>query len=106
VDKQGQGVRLRPQNSRIQVFTGAGKFCPSAGLVKPTDISFDAEEIAYVSEQRPSISVLEKSGKVLARFDTPGVGSTGLWWTPRGHLSRLGRRAKLISTSTSGDEAD
>ena len=79
VDKQGQVYVCDRENSRIQVFTGAGKFLSQwRDIVKPTDISFDAEEIAYVSEQRPSISVLEKSGKVLARFDTP-VSGHGLW---------------------------
>jgi len=79
VDKQGQVYVCDRENSRIQVFTGAGKFLSQwRDIVKPTDISFDAEEVAYVSEQRPSISVLEKSGKVLARFDTP-VSGHGLW---------------------------
>ena len=79
VDKQGLVYVCDRENSRIQVFTGAGKFLSQwRDIVKPTDISFDAEEIAYVSEQRPSISVLEKSGKVLARFDTP-VSGHGLW---------------------------
>jgi DNA-binding beta-propeller fold protein YncE len=79
VDKQGQVYVCDRENSRIQVFTGGGKFVSQwRDIVKPTDISFDAEEIAYVSEQRPSISVMEKSGKVLARFDTP-VSGHGLW---------------------------
>jgi DNA-binding beta-propeller fold protein YncE len=79
VDKQGQVYVCDRENSRIQVFTGAGKFLSQwRDIVKPTDISFDAEEIAYVSEQRPSISVMEKNGKVLARFDTP-VSGHGLW---------------------------
>ncbi len=85
------------ENSRIQVFTGAGKFVSQwRDIVKPTDISFDAQEIAYVSEQRPSISVLEKSGKVLARFDTP-VSGHGLWVDSAGeiYLASVGGK-KLI----------
>ena len=79
VDKQGQVYVCDRENSRIQVFTGAGKFLSQwRDIVKPTDISFDAEEVAYVSEQRPSISVLDKTGKPLARFDTP-VSGHGLW---------------------------
>jgi len=44
-----------------------------------------------VSEQRPSISVLEKTGKVLARFDTAGSGH-GLWVDSRGdiYLAQVG----------------
>ena len=66
------------ENSRIQVFTAAGTFISQwRDIHKPTDIYFDAQEIAYVSEQRPSISVLEKNGNVLARFDSPS--GHGLW---------------------------
>lgn len=78
VDKQGQVYVCDRENSRIQVFTAAGKFVSQwRDIHKPTDIYFDAREVAYVSEQRPSISVLEKNGKVLARFDTPS--GHGLW---------------------------
>ena len=38
---------------------------------------FDQQEIVYVSEQRPSVSVMEKNGNVLARFDSPS--GHGLW---------------------------
>ena len=97
VDKAGQVYVCDRENSRIQVFTGAGKFLSQwRDIVKPTDISFDAEEVAYVSEQRPSISVLEKSGKVLARFDTAASGH-GLWVDSRGdiYLASVGSK-KLI----------
>jgi len=97
VDKQGQVYVCDRENSRIQVFTGAGKFLSQwRDIVKPTDISFDAEEIAYVSEQRPSISVMDKSGKVLARFDTP-VSGHGLWVDATGdiYLASVGGK-KLI----------
>ena len=97
VDKQGQVYVCDRENSRIQVFTGTGKFVSQwRDIVKPTDISFDAQEIAYVSEQRPSISVMEKSGNVLARFDTP-VSGHGLWVDSAGdiYLASVGAR-KLI----------
>jgi sugar lactone lactonase YvrE len=97
VDRQSQVYVCDRENSRIQVFTGAGKFVSQwRDIVKPTDICFDAQEIAYVSEQRPSISVLEKSGKVLARFDTPASGH-GLWVDSLGdiYLASVGAR-KLI----------
>ena len=78
VDRQGQVYVCDRENSRIQVFTGAGKFLSQwRDIMKHTDICFDKQEVAYVSEQRPSISVLEKNGKVLARFDSPS--GHGLW---------------------------
>jgi len=78
VDRQGQIYVCDRENSRIQVFTGAGKYLSQwKDIHKPTDIVFDQQEIVYVSEQRPSISVLEKNGNVLARFDSPS--GHGLW---------------------------
>ena len=79
VDRQSQVYVCDRENSRIQVFSAAGKFLSQwRDIVKPTDIVFDQTEVAYVSEQRPSISVMEKNGAVLARFDTP-VSGHGLW---------------------------
>ena len=62
-------------------------------IVKPTDIWFNKQEIAYVSEQRPSISIMDRSGKVLARFDTPGSGHA-LWVDSAGdiYLAEAGGR--------------
>jgi DNA-binding beta-propeller fold protein YncE len=78
IDRGGQVYVCDRENSRIQVFTGAGKFLSQwRDIHKPTDICFDAQEVVYVSEQRPSISVLEKNGTVLARFDSPS--GHGLW---------------------------
>jgi DNA-binding beta-propeller fold protein YncE len=78
VDRQGQIYVCDRENSRIQVFTGAGKYLTQwKDVMKPTDIVFDKQEVVYVSEQRPSISVLEKNGTVLARFDSPA--GHGLW---------------------------
>ena len=97
MDRQSQVYVCDRENSRIQVFTGAGKFLAQwRDIHKPTDIYFDAQESAYVSEQRPSISVLEKSGKVLARFETAASGH-GLWVDSRGdiYLASVGGK-KLI----------
>src|SRR5207249_4934198 len=53
---------------------------------EPTDIYFNKQQVAYVSEQRPSISIMDTSGgKVLARFDTPGSGH-GLWVDSAGDI--------------------
>ena len=92
VDRQSQVYVCDRENSRIQVFSAAGKFLSQwKDIHKPTDIYFDAQEIAYVSEQRPSISVLEKNGTVRARFETAGSGH-GLWVDSRGdiYLAQVG----------------
>jgi hypothetical protein len=97
VDRQSQVYVCDRENSRIQVFTAAGRFLSQwRDIHKPTDIYFDSQEIAYVSEQRPSISVMEKSGKVLARFETAASGH-GLWVDSTGdiYLASVGAK-KLI----------
>jgi DNA-binding beta-propeller fold protein YncE len=66
------------ENSRIQVFNGNGKFVSQwRDIHRPTDIYFNSQQVAYVSELRPSISILDRNGKVLARFDSPS--GHGLW---------------------------
>jgi len=85
------------ENSRVQVFTAEGKFVSQwRDIKKPTDIWFNKQQVAYVSEQRPSISVMEKSGKVLARFETAASGH-GLWVDSAGdiYLASVGAK-KLI----------
>src|SRR5438445_390669 len=44
---------------------------------QPSDTYFNARQVAYVSELRPSVSILDRNGKVLARFDSPS--GHGLW---------------------------
>ena len=78
VDKQGSVYVCDRENSRIQVFTAEGKFIAQwRDIHRPTDIYISPEEIAYISEIRPSVSILDKNGKVLARFDSPS--GHGLW---------------------------
>jgi hypothetical protein len=78
------------------VFTAAGRFIAQwRDIHKPTDIYFDAQEIVYVSEQRPSISVMEKSGKVLARFETAASGH-GLWVDSAGDIYLASVGAKQL----------
>jgi DNA-binding beta-propeller fold protein YncE len=85
VDRTGHVYVCDRENSRIQVFTAEGKYVSQwRDIRKPTDIYISPEEIAYVSEQRPSISILDRGGKVLARFDTPS--GHGLWVDSRGDI--------------------
>src|SRR2546427_197127 len=78
VDPEGFVYVCDRENSRIQVFNGSGKFVSQwRDIHRPTDIYFNARQVAYVSELRPSISILDRNGKVLARFDSPS--GHGLW---------------------------
>jgi len=79
------------ENHRIQVFTPEGQpITMWTDLQQPMDISIDTEEVFYVSEGRagsPSarISVLDKTGAVLARFDCRGSGH-GSWVDAHGDI--------------------
>lgn len=85
VDKQGSVYVCDRENSRIQVFTPEGKFIAQwRDIHRPTDIYISPEEICYVSEIRPSVSVLDKRGAVLARFDSPS--GHGLWVDSAGDI--------------------
>jgi DNA-binding beta-propeller fold protein YncE len=93
VDRHGQVYVCDRENSRIQVFTAAGKFIAQwRDIHRPTDIYIDDQEIAYVSELRPSISILDKTGNVQARFDSPS--GHGLWVDSVGdiYLAEVGGR--------------
>jgi len=85
VDRQGDVYVCDRENSRIQVFTAEGRFIAQwRDIHRPTDIYISPEEIAYISEIRPSVSILDKRGTVLARFDSPS--GHGLWVDSAGDI--------------------
>jgi sugar lactone lactonase YvrE len=79
------------ENHRIQIFTTDGQpITMWTDVQQPMDISIDPEGVFYVSEGRaggPSarISVLDKTGAVLARFDCRGSGH-GSWVDAHGDI--------------------
>ena len=63
-------------NNRIQIFTGSGEFVSQwTDVSLPTDIYIDADETVYICERSEApdnwISVRDKTGRFLARLDTP-----------------------------------
>jgi DNA-binding beta-propeller fold protein YncE len=96
VDRQGSVYVCDRENSRIQVFTAEGKFVSQwRDIHRPTDIYISPDEIAYVSEIRPSVSILEKTGKVLARFDSPS--GHGLWVDSGGNIYLASNSGKSLT---------
>jgi DNA-binding beta-propeller fold protein YncE len=96
VDRQGSVYVCDRENSRIQVFSPEGKFISQwRDIHRPTDIYISPDEIAYVSEIRPSVSVLEKTGKVLARFDSPS--GHGLWVDSVGDIYLASNSGKSLT---------
>lgn len=90
VDDDGQVYVCDRENSRIQVFAADGRYIAMwTDLHRPTDICMDKEGNVYVSEiavdgSSPRISVLDKQGRVLARWNSRSA--HGLWADSRGDI--------------------
>ena len=90
VDDDGRVYVCDRENSRIQVFMADGSFVAMwTDLHRPTDISMDKEGNVYVSEvavsgSAPRISVLDKQGRVLARWNSRSA--HGLWADAHGDI--------------------
>ena len=70
VDKGGLVYVCDRDNSRIQVFTATGEFLAQwTDMHRPTAIYMDVDETVYVSELAPRVSVWDKRGNLLARWD-------------------------------------
>ena len=79
------------RNNRIQIFSATGEFIKQWVDVRlPTDLHMDGNDIVYVAERPDNetlenwISVRDKSGNVLARWDTPR--SHQIWVDRRGDI--------------------
>ena len=79
------------ENHRLQVFTTRGKHVATwTDIQRPMDISIDKDGVLVVSEGQVGgssarVSVLNKEGKVLARFDCRGSGH-GSWVDSHGDI--------------------
>jgi len=57
------------ENSRIQIFDGDGKFLTEwTNVNRPTDVFIDKDDIVYVSELAPGVSIFTFDGKLLAAW--------------------------------------
>ncbi len=57
------------ENNRIQIFDTSGKLLQIwYDVFRPTDIFIDNDEIVYVSEIRPGVSIFTIDGRLLARW--------------------------------------
>jgi DNA-binding beta-propeller fold protein YncE len=78
IDPQGTLYVCDRENNRIQVFTATGQYVTQwTDIHRPTDIYMDAQDIVYISDLKPAITVMNKQGHVIARWDSP-MGH-GLW---------------------------
>jgi NHL repeat len=90
VDSQGLVYVCDRENSRVQVFTGDGKFVKMwTDIHRPTDIALDGDGNFYVSELEcdgspPRVSVVDPEGRVLARWNSRSA--HGLWVDSHGDI--------------------
>ena len=69
VDKYDRVWISDRENSRIQIFDTDGKLLQIwYDVVRPTDVFIDEDDIVYVSEIRPGVSIFNLEGKLLARW--------------------------------------
>lgn len=88
------------ENNRIQVFSAEGRFLTIwPDLRRPLDISRDREGLLYVSEGgvsglSPRISVMDRQGGVVARWDS--LSAHGSWVDAHGDIYlALGARMRV-----------
>jgi len=90
VDPEGLLYVCDRENSRVQVFSAAGEYITMwTDMQRPNDIYRDSAGVFYTCERAENgspaqISLLDKEGKVLARW--PSRGAHGLWVDSRGDI--------------------
>lgn len=85
IDERGEVYVCDRENNRIQVFSPSGKYLTHwEDIHRPTDIYMDAQDIVYISDLKPTVTIMDKKGTVIARWDSP-MGH-GLWVDPEGDI--------------------
>lgn len=85
IDAQGTIYVCDRENNRIQLFSLEGRYLAQwSDLNRPTDIYIDANDIVYVSDLKPTVSVMDKQGNRIARWDSPF--GHGLWTDSHGDI--------------------
>jgi DNA-binding beta-propeller fold protein YncE len=77
-------------NNRIQIFSLEGEFVEEwRDFFHPMDIFFDTNNVIYVTDQTPRLTVLDTDGRILARGFAPDAGH-GLWGDVNGNIYLAG----------------
>jgi len=92
-DAEGRVMVADRQNDRIQIFTYDGDYLSEwGGFLRPTDIWMDSSGTVYIAELGNRVSILTRSGKLLARFGRSGDGlgefngAHGIWGDSQGNF--------------------
>ena len=98
--RQGTVYVCDRENNRIQVFSADGQFLTMwTDMRRPLDISMDRDGILYISEGgvdglSPRISLMDKQGNVVARWDS--LSAHGSWVDAHGDIYlALGARERV-----------
>ena len=99
-DREGTIYVCDRENNRIQVFDADGRFITMwTDLRRPLDISMDRDGILYISEGgvsglSPRISLMDRQGHVVARWDS--LSAHGSWVDAHGDIYLpLGSRKRV-----------
>ena len=85
IDERGEVYVCDRENNRIQVFSPSGKYLTHwDDIHRPTDIYMDAQDRVYISDLKPTVTIMDKKGTLIARWDSP-MGH-GLWVDPEGDI--------------------
>ena len=97
IDQQGLIYICDRMNDRVQVFNSSWDYVTSwTDLGRPNDIYMDAEGLVYINEIVGRISLTDKEGNVLARWDT-NSGCHGIWADSKGDIYLAEVRGQKIT---------
>jgi sugar lactone lactonase YvrE len=87
VDTEDRVLVVDRENNRVQVFDREGHWLEEwRGLCRPMDIFVDAEGVAYVTDQVPSLSAFGPDGRLLGRCRPSLNGAHGVFGDSAGNL--------------------
>lgn len=85
VDKEGTVFVCDRDNNRVQVFSESGEFIDQwTDTYRPCDIYMDADENVYICDLTPEVSVRDKQGNILARWES--AHAHGIYGDSRGNI--------------------
>lgn len=89
------------ENNRVQVFTSEGDYLRDLGpFYKPMDIHVDADDLIYVSDQVPRVTVLDAEGTLLGSCKPVSVMPHGVCGDAEGNLYFTESRVWIITRLT------
>ena len=96
IDKQDKVYVVDRDNNRVQIFNSDGDYITEwRDFFHPMDIFQDRNDVFYVTDQTPRISVLNNAGKILARGFAPDAGH-GIWGDSVGNIYLAGHNRGVV----------